>query len=135
MWSAASTRWVLSSPWHSPSGHKRGWSAGRDSQGREVAGSNRRGGIRLTNKKSPAKPGFPDTPKGSRTPVFWLRTRHPRPLDDRGVGLLALHLGTGIILSAGRFVKCPESSLSGYRSTRAGSRCRLLLLGRCRRGI
>src|SRR6516162_1128441 len=24
------------------------------------------------------------TPKGTRTPVFWLRTRHPRPLDDGG---------------------------------------------------
>ena len=26
-----------------------------------------------------------DTPKGSRTPVFGLRTRCPRPLDDGGV--------------------------------------------------
>ena len=26
------------------------------------------------------------TPKGSRTPVLWLRTRYPRPLDDGGVG-------------------------------------------------
>ena len=24
------------------------------------------------------------TPKGSRTPVLWLRTRYPRPLDDGG---------------------------------------------------
>src|SRR3954447_21835321 len=30
------------------------------------------------------------TPKGTRTPVFWLRTRHPRPLDDGG--------GTAIVL-------------------------------------
>ena len=25
------------------------------------------------------------TPTGSRTPVSWLRTRYPRPLDDGGV--------------------------------------------------
>lgn len=27
---------------------------------------------------------LPNTPKGSRTPVLWLRTRYPRPLDDGG---------------------------------------------------
>ena len=30
------------------------------------------------------------TPTGIRTPVFWLRTRHPRPLDDGGLLLQLL---------------------------------------------
>jgi hypothetical protein len=33
------------------------------------------------------------TPKGSRTPVLWLRTRYPRPLDDGGVCELYVNLG------------------------------------------
>ena len=36
------------------------------------------------HKKTPANAGVCSTPKGSRTPVFWLRTRCPGPLDDRG---------------------------------------------------
>src|SRR5690606_20425154 len=36
---------------------------------------------------SPALPSgsLPNTPTGNRTPVFWLRTRCPRPLDDGGI--------------------------------------------------
>jgi hypothetical protein len=35
-------------------------------------------------------PRLATTPKGTRTPVFWLRTRHPRPLDDGGgLGIVA----------------------------------------------
>ena len=47
--------------------------------------------VGATSEKSPEspnlseKPGLGDTPKGSRTPVLWLRTRYPGPLDDRGV--------------------------------------------------
>src|SRR5690606_41162841 len=35
----------------------------------------------------PALPSgsLPNTPTGNRTPVFWLRTRCPRPLDDGGI--------------------------------------------------
>ena len=29
-----------------------------------------------------------NTPTGNRTPVFWLRTRYPRPLDDGGAGFV-----------------------------------------------
>src|SRR4029078_4877925 len=36
--------------------------------------------------------GRPITPTGTRTPVFWLRTRHPRPLDDGGLSLQLLLL-------------------------------------------
>src|SRR5581483_8283102 len=32
--------------------------------------------------------GLTTTPKGTRTPVFWLRTRHPRPLDDGGGAII-----------------------------------------------
>jgi hypothetical protein len=28
--------------------------------------------------------GFKNTPKGTRTPVAWMRTKNPRPLDDGG---------------------------------------------------
>ena len=37
------------------------------------------------HEKSPEIPGIFNTPKGSRTPVLWLRTRCPGPLDDGGV--------------------------------------------------
>ena len=38
-----------------------------------------------------------DTPKGSRTPVFGLRTRCPRPLDDGGVAeRLTVATNTGL---------------------------------------
>src|SRR5208282_664649 len=36
-------------------------------------------------KKTHEDRGFLSTPKGSRTPVLWLRTRCPGPLDDGGV--------------------------------------------------
>ena len=33
---------------------------------------------------------LPGTPKGNRTPVPWLRTRYPRPLDDGGTASVFL---------------------------------------------
>jgi hypothetical protein len=46
---------------------------------------------------------LPTTPTGIRTPVFWLRTRHPRPLDDGGL-LLQL------VLSEARHVNVCRNS-------------------------
>src|SRR4051812_18635545 len=46
------------------------------------------GQTRPRSTKTPGKPRVlvkATTPKGSRTPVLWLRTRYPRPLDDGGV--------------------------------------------------
>ena len=47
-----------------------------------AAGSSSTGCQGRTRKQRPA---FRDTPTGSRTPVSWLRTKYPRPLDDGGV--------------------------------------------------
>jgi hypothetical protein len=41
-------------------------------------------GKRRAERTSAATPIKGDTPTGNRTPVFWLRTRYPRPLDDGG---------------------------------------------------
>jgi hypothetical protein len=35
----------------------------------------------------------PTTPKGNRTPVTWMRTMYPRPLDDGGIYLKIAALG------------------------------------------
>jgi hypothetical protein len=42
----------------------------------------------LATKKPPLASGGEDTPTGSRTPVFGLRTRRPGPLDDGGVAAI-----------------------------------------------
>src|SRR5215210_2894808 len=49
------------------------------------------------------RPWLRSTPKGSRTPVLWLRTRYPRPLDDGG----AWH-GNGDHRRGGNPVKLPQ---------------------------
>ncbi len=57
-----------------------------------------------------------DTPKGSRTPVFGLRTRCPRPLDDGGVADLPDGTGYHWPFQVLR-PKVPETSLPIWPST------------------
>src|SRR3954453_12783787 len=75
----------------------------------------------LCAKKNPHFCGL-STPKGSRTPVLWLRTRYPRPLDDGGVcaRLLRLSLVCGIMERVGGGVK-PSGHVDGAGIWRARS--------------
>ena len=54
----------------------------------EACLSNQCGNVRietLWRSKNGYEPQIKNTPKGSRTPVTWMRTMYPRPLDDGGL--------------------------------------------------